>query len=323
MANNTGVYQAAEAYYNAPVRQYFPGATVAPFNQYQQAAQQQLMQGAHGMIPRTEKVAQHYADYANRVGTGVDRRLAQQLSGVGASFDAYQNRGLEDAISAMRSSSGRDFDRRVGQYLGQDANAAGQRGSSREAIQRAMMQGDQAARLDETEAKMRMAGYESGLGRQIQDRATTLNALNQFQARVPGQYQAALSTLTAPMQAQMAYGQTLGGIGKDYQGLSQRYLDDARARHDFGQQAAINKLRDYASLVQGNTGGGTRTTTTQAPQQQSAWGPAAGQLAQSVFQNWGGGQQAQPATQQITAQPTANYTMNQGSMMNSGMWGGF
>jgi hypothetical protein len=47
----------------------------------------------------------------------------------------------------------------------------------------------------------------------------------------------------------------LGGVGSAYENLAQRQLQDQIARFQFGQQAPINALNQYAGLISPIAGG--------------------------------------------------------------------
>ena len=86
------------------------------------------------------------------------------------------------------------------------------------------------------------------------------NAYNQAQntqSNALGQYG---SIMNMPMQmSQQLYNQ----VGLPQQQYNQSIMDDARQRHDFGQQAGWNHLAQYGNMISGNFGGtqtGSSTT---------------------------------------------------------------
>ena len=58
--------------------------------------------------------------------------------------------------------------------------------------------------------------------------------------------------MNMPMQmSQQLYNQ----VGLPQQQYNQAIMDDARQRHDFGQQAGWNHLAQYGNMITGNFGG--------------------------------------------------------------------
>ena len=77
------------------------------------------------------------------------------------------------------------------------------------------------------------------------------------------------------MRRQQAIGQ-LGGVGSAYENLAQRQLQDQIQRFQFGQQAPMNALQQYAGLISPIAGGYPTAINTAPGQQPSALGGAFG-----------------------------------------------
>ena len=85
----------------------------------------------------------------------------------------------------------------------------------------------------------------------------------------------------SPLQEQMDLRQTsgiasLGGVGAAYENLAQRQLQDQIARFQFGQQAPMQTLQDYAGLITPIASGLPVQMTSQPSQQASPLGGAFG-----------------------------------------------
>ena len=92
------------------------------------------------------------------------------------------------------------------------------------------------------------------------------------------------ATQLSPLQEQMDLRRTsaiasLGGVGAAFEDLARRQLQDQIARFQFGQQAPIQALQDYAGLVS-PIASGLPVSVTNAPSQQAS--PIAGAFGGAV-----------------------------------------
>ena len=94
-----------------------------------------------------------------------------------------------------------------------------------------------AAQLGSQESGREQAGMESAYGRQLQ-----------AAGQLPGMQQA------MDMRRRGAIAD-LGGVGSAYENLAQRQLQDQIARFQFGQQAPMQQLQQYAGLISPIAGG--------------------------------------------------------------------
>ena len=101
----------------------------------------------------------------------------------------------------------------------------------------------------------------------------------------------------SPLQEQMDLRQTsgiasLGGVGAAYENLAQRQLQDQIARFQFGQQAPIQALQNYAGLITPIASGLPVTTASQpgvSPLQGAFGGAVAGSALPGPYGAIGGG----------------------------------
>ena len=125
------------------------------------------------------------------------------------------------------------------QQARRDATGAGQLGGSRQSVLEQGVIGDYLTKAGDITSQMYNTAYKDSLD--AQSRALGLVPQN-------------IASLGIPSQ-------TLAGIGATEQARQQQYIDDARARFEFGQQAPSEALSRYSNLVQGSILPGTTTAT--------------------------------------------------------------
>jgi len=262
MADPVGVYNEASRYYQSPLGGYYPGSTVAGMTPTQQQGYQTGIQAVTGYQPIAQNVADRSSEYMRQIipGGGMLGSSVQAVEGVGASFDPYSNPALQGAIDAMRSSARTDFERGTGAYLGQGANAAGQRGSSRQAIVEGLARSDLEDTLAEKEAQMRSAGYSAGLDRYVSDRGTTLDAAQQYQRDLVSDYGENVAYQKEPYLAQTELSDRLGEYGLAQQAINQARMQEEKDRYDYTRDEPYNRLANYVNLLSGAPGSGTTST---------------------------------------------------------------
>jgi hypothetical protein len=80
----------------------------------------------------------------------------------------------------------------------------------------------------------------------------------------------------------------LAGIGQQREAIAQRPIDEAIARHDYGQMAGAESLARYMQQVSGNYGGQTTGTTQNLIPQQNPWMQGLGILGSVAGMGLGG-----------------------------------
>jgi hypothetical protein len=129
------------------------------------------------------------------------------------------------------------------------AIAAGGYGGSRQGIAQGLAMSDATRQAFDTTAKLYSGMYDTNLGAM----------------------QKAIAMNPQVMQAGMLPGQLLAGVGADQRALEQAKLDDAVARWEWEQSLPATRLAQYMSMVQGNYGGQSSSTTSgQTPQASTA-----------------------------------------------------
>ena len=216
-------------------RSFFPSSTVVPFAQQTQEAlnlqQAQALEQAQ-TSPLQAQAAQTYGQFASSPMSSYGQLTPQAdyLSGIREGITS-------DVLGSVQSQFG----------------GMGRTGTSpmaQQAVARGVTQAYApiAAQLGSQERGREQAGMESAYGRQLQ-----------AAGQLPGMQQA------MDMRRRGAIAD-LGGVGSAYENLAQRQLQDQIARFQFGQQAPINALNQYAGLIS-PIASGFPTGITNAPSQ--------------------------------------------------------
>jgi len=230
--------EASNIYRSGVGRSFFPGSTVVPFaNQTQEALNLQqaaaLEQAQNS--PLQAQAAQTFGQFA----------MSPQSSYAGLTPQA-------DYLSGIRSNITSDVLGDVQSQFG----GMGRTGTSpmaQQAVARGVTQGYApiAAQLASQERGRQQSGLESGLGRQLQ-----------AAGQLPGIQQG------MDMRRRGAIAD-LGGVGSAYENLAQRQLQDQIQRFQFGQQAPMQQLQQYAGLIS-PIASGLPTQYSTAPSTQSS-----------------------------------------------------
>ncbi len=296
--SKTGLYTEAARYYNSPLTPFYPGQTVAGMTPNQLSGYQTGVNTAQNYIDTAGHIADEYGNMFGQSGAngGMNDNTLNQVNGVGASFDPFNNPGLNDAITAMRSSSDRAFEQQVAPTINDDAIGSGQRGSSRHAIQEAIMRDNHLARQDETEAKMRSDGYKTGLNQYVVDRNNTLDATRGFGQDTWNQLERFEHGMQMPANADYAYAGQLGKFGTAERSLNQARMDAEKSRYDYEVNEPYKRLVEYGSLLSNAPGANTTTQHTDTSAPNTNWGDIVGGGIMSAYGAWGGGNITPTAT---------------------------
>jgi len=233
----TGLFPAAEAWFNSPLPDYYPGQTVAGFNPAQ-------MRG-WGM---SQAAAGDVARYAG---------------GLGGAYGSYVNQGpqmnpyLDQVADAYRGQMGKMFSEQIMPSLRGSQIAANNAGSSGAALASARAADDFQQNISNQLANLYSRGFESTQNRY-------LSALGQ----APGQVGMLQSALSQPGAIQ----QQIGGL---QQMLQQRRMDDEMQRWQYYRDAPERRLQTYAGLLgemsMPTSSTQTSTATGQAPAPRTNW----------------------------------------------------
>jgi len=224
--------EASNIYRSGVGRSFFPSSTVVPFAQQTQEAlnlqQAQALEQAQ-TSPLQAQAAQTYGQFASSPMSSYGQLTPQAdyLSGIREGITS-------DVLGSVQSQFG----------------GMGRTGTSpmaQQAVARGVTQAYApiAAQLGSQERGREQAGMESAYGRQLQ-----------AAGQLPGMQQA------MDMRRRGAIAD-LGGVGSAYENLAQRQLQDQIARFQFGQQAPINALNQYAGLISPIAGGFPTSVGTQ------------------------------------------------------------
>ena len=253
-------------------RSFFPSSTVVPFaDQTQQALnlqQAQALEQAQNS-PLQAQAAQTFgqfaqspmSSYTGRMGTGLGSSYggltpqADYLSGIREGITS-------DVLGSVQSQFG-GMGRTGTSPMAQQATARGvtqayapiaaQLGSQERGRQLSALESQMGRQFSGSQADIgrQQAGMESGLGRQLQ-----------AAGQLPGIQQG------MDMRRRGAIAD-LGGVGSAYENLAQRQLQDQIQRFQFGQQAPMQQLQQYAGLIS-PIASGLPTQYSTAPSTQSS-----------------------------------------------------
>ena len=294
-------------------RQYFPGSTVVPFadqtqealNLQQAAALEQA--GPSAMLGQAANTFGQFAGspmsaYTGRMGTGFGSSMPGMTSqGLGSSYGQLTPQA--DYLSGIREGITSDVMGSVQSQFG-GMGRTGTSPQAQQAVARGVTQAYApiASQLASQERGREQQALESQFGRQFGGGQSDLQrqqaALESQFGRQYGASQADIARQQAGMESafgrqlgaagqlpglqqgidmrrQQAIGQ-LGGVGSAYENLAQRQLQDQIQRFQFGQQAPMNRLQQYAGLISTIAGGYPTAINTAPGQQPSALGGAFG-----------------------------------------------
>ena len=271
--------EAQNIYRSGLGREFFPTSTVVPFaDQTQQALnlqQAQALEQAQNS-PLQAQAAQTFgqfaqspmSSYTGRMGTGLGSSYggltpqADYLSGIREGITS-------DVLGSVQSQFG-GMGRTGTSPMAQQATARGvtqayapiaaQLGSQERGRQLSALESQMGRQFSGSQADIgrQQAGMESGFGRQLQ-----------AAGQLPGIQQG------MDMRRRGAIAD-LGGVGSAYENLAQRQLQDQIQRFQFGQQAPMQQLQQYAGLISPIAGGYPTAVNTGPGQQSGGVGGAFG-----------------------------------------------
>jgi hypothetical protein len=243
----TGLYPAADAWFNSPIPDYFPGQTVAGMNQFQQQGYQNQLGALEG--------------------------VANQAGGLFDFFNQYVrgpqtvNPYLDELVTNYQDSMQRGFDRNVLPSLRGNAVATNASGSSAQGVAEGLAASDMNRQMSDTISDLMARTYEADASRQLQALMGTPQMVN-TQANV--------------QQAPGALTSTWGGQN---QALQQGRLAGEMDRWNYYRDAPMNRLMGYGQMLGGIPGaqGQSSTTTTQNPSSNyNTWMGALGGLSMGM-----------------------------------------
>jgi len=244
--------EAQNIYRSGLGREFFPSSTVVPFaDQTQQALnlqQAQALEQAQNS-PLQAQAAQTFgqfaqspmSSYTGRMGTGLGSSYggltpqADYLSGIREGITS-------DVLGSVQSQFG-GMGRTGTSPMAQQATARGvtqayapiaaQLGSQERGRQLSALESQMGRQFSGSQADIgrQQAGMESGFGRQLQ----AAGQLPGIQQGIDMRRRGAIADL--------------GGVGSAYENLAQRQLQDQIQRFQFGQQAPMQQLQQYAGLI--------------------------------------------------------------------------
>lgn len=202
-------FDAAQKEFEQGPRTFFPGSTVAGFTPNQLGGFESLIAGSRNLAPQL-----------SQAGDVISFNL-------GAGRDPGANPFLQDAISAAVDPIQERLQQQILPSLASTAIAGGQFGGSRQAL------AESAAINDFTRNALNTAGQIS------------------FQDFLAGQQRALQSINAIPtlQSAALLPGQIQTTVGEAEQGLNQANINEQIARHQFGQGATAENIREFQNLL--------------------------------------------------------------------------
>ena len=221
----TGLLPAAEAWFNSPIPDYFPGQTVAGFNPSQERGWDLSRRGAEDTAAMGRNVAQNYLNYANQ----------------GPQWNPY----LDQVANAYTGAMNRQFSERMLPALRGSQVASNAAGSSAAGIQTAQGAEDLNQIMSDQLANLYARGFD-----------TTQQNYLQTLGMGPQQTAGASMAWAAP-------GITEQQIGGNQQALQQARLAGEQQRWNYYRDSAQNRLGGYAGLLGMSPGANATSQTSQ------------------------------------------------------------
>lgn len=221
----TGIWPAGEAYFNSPIRDYFPGPTTAGFNPYQTTGFEKSIEAADTLGGYGSDLMKQFMGYM----------------GQGPTMNPYISQVVDEYTKAMNKQFG---ERMLPSLRGQQI-AGGSFGSSGSGIAQAQSAEDLNQTMSGQVANLLAQGFNT-----TQDRY--LNAWN----AAPGVFGMGTTALQQP-------GATRQQVGGLYQDLANRMLQGEMDRWNWYRDAPDRRLQTYGNVLgTGAQGTGNQTVGT-------------------------------------------------------------
>lgn len=266
-ANNFGALPNAQNLFSTFAPSTPPFSRVAGFTPNQQAGWDASLAGAASQVP----AAQNALGIANQYGGGFQNYLGQ-AGGL--------NPMLMQLIQQGNQLLGRNFQQATRPGINQGAVGVGGFGGSRHGITEGIAQQGLGDAMQRQTTQLLGSGWSEG-------QRNLANAWNQ----APGMAQLQMNAQALPGNAMMGFGQALGGVGGQQQGMNQLRLAEMGQDWQTLQQAPLTALQNYSNLVNQAAGQGSTSTGPNPnymnPLQSALGGALAGS---SIYNNiFGGG----------------------------------
>jgi len=270
-------------------RSFFPSSTVVPFAEQTQQAlnlqQAQALEQAQNSALQAQ-AAQTFGQFAGSPMSSYTGRMGQ---GMGSSYGQLTPQA--DYLSGIREGITSDVLGSVQSQFG-GMGRTGTSPQAQQAVARGVTQAYApiASQLASQERGREMQALESQFGRQFsgsqadigRQQAGMESALGR-QLQAAGQLPGIQQGLDLRRQQAIA---SLGGVGSAYENLAQRQLQDQIARFQFGQQAPMQALQNYAGLIT-PIASGLPVTTASQPGVSPLQGAFGGAVAGSALPGYG------------------------------------
>ncbi len=271
--------EAQNIYRSGLNREYFPGSTVVPFADQTQEALNLQQAAALEQASPSAMLGQAANTFGQFAGSPMSAYTGRMGQGMGSSYGQLTPQA--DYLSGIREGITSDVLGSVQSQFG-GMGRTGTSPQAQQAVARGVTQAYApiASQLASQERGREMQALESQFGRQFSGSQADIARQQAGMESAFGRQLGAAGQLPGlqqgiDMRRQQAIGQ-LGGVGSAYENLAQRQLQDQIQRFQFGQQAPMNALQQYAGLISPIAGGYPTAINTAPGQQPSALGGAFG-----------------------------------------------
>lgn len=231
----------------ANVPQRYQGNTIAGFDPYQTAGQEQVLAaaGTQGAL------------------AGTAATTATNLTGRNYTPDLQTLDNTSRLDAAITSAT-----RPIGQELAEVALPAvrggaittGGFGGSRQGIAEGLASGRASQAIGDTASKLSFSAYDTDVKNRLANYQTNLTASQNAEDTNVRTQLAALGLLPQVQQMQTVPGATTSAVGDVRQGMAQRQLDASIQGYNYDQLAPFLQSKEIMSLLAGIPGGGVQST---------------------------------------------------------------
>lgn len=278
----SGLYPAANAWFQGGPAEYYPGQTVAGFNpMHQQAWQSAINAGQSGVnnaATQQQRAGNLWNSFSGQLGQG------NQLQG---DWSQWDNPAFQSTVDNYQDAMHRGFQRNTIPQQEMSAIGSGQLGSSRHGIAQGLAMSDLNRSISDTVSNMYSSQYNTGMDRYLQaDRANQAARQNMWMM-APQMYGIQQTAGNNIGSAFSDLSNIQSGIANQWQGMNQSRIAADMDRWNYYAGAPYQHMSQYNNLLQPSM---AYTTSTGAnPNYQNPWAGALGGAMSgwSIANQWG------------------------------------
>lgn len=262
-----GFDEARRLYDQAPA-EYYPGESYVPFSQQTMSA----LEGAEQRARQGSSVTPAASQYATQALRGQTGNPYQALLGGGAAglgaTAAGAHMGGNPYLDQMYGAATRGITDRFSESvlpgIAAQFGSAGRTGGGIHQLAVGRAAEGLAQQLGDVGTRLYGGAYESERGRQQQAQRDLLSTGAQLYGTGARERLGVLGLAPETAKAEYTDYDKLRGIGKTYEGLAERALEDDIRRFNYAQQGQQRALQDYLALISGQYGGTTTSRTSRS-----------------------------------------------------------